>query len=63
MDLVLEQKAKSTMNKRKIGQRDLDRLYMTQSDYKKHIKLRNSVIDQRNTFEYNTDMTNQLRLS
>ena len=36
MDLVLEQKARSTMNKKKMGQRDLDRLYMTQSDYKQH---------------------------
>jgi hypothetical protein len=58
MDLVLEQKAKSTMNKRKMGKRDLDRLYMTQSDYKQHLKLRNSVIDKRNTIEYTTDLTN-----
>ena len=58
MDLVLEQKAKSTMNKRKMGKRDLDRLYMTQSDYKQHIQLRNSVIDQRNALDYNTEMSN-----
>lgn len=49
MDLVLEQKARSTMNKKKMGKRDLDRLYMTQSDYKEHLKLRNSVTQQSNT--------------
>jgi hypothetical protein len=43
LESMLEQKAKSSMSRRRKAPRDLDRLYMTSSAYKEHRLMRSSV--------------------
>ncbi len=51
LESMLEQKAKSSMSRRRKAPRDLDRLYLTSSAYKEQRMLRGSVQDKMNISE------------